>query len=264
VAHSTTFQPIDPPRLYYEADRVQIYHGDFRYPMPYDRNDPWLPRASYDAVITDPPYGKPYLNLWAPLARFSTQVLRRGGSLQAIMPHYAIPEVLALMSPYAPYLKWRWMLGMWQAQGAHPRMAMGIEVLWKPIGWWVKDAWPSGRGFKRDGFESPAPAKTKHVWEQNAAWALYCLSFVPPGGGVIDPMVGSGTLAVEALALGYHVVGIDIDERACEVSTHRIQTLLQEGPACPAPVAVSDRTRVRAARLLKRRATHAGNRPRQG
>lgn len=203
-------------RPYYrdEAHDVTLYHGRFEDVMAE------LPEGSAEAVVADPPYPKEYLPLWGPLAEHSARVLVRGGSLLSIVPHYALPSILATVGPH---LKYRWTLCMRQSTGAHPRMAMGIEVCWKPIVWWVKDAWPSGRGFKADAFDSTDLGRDKlHKWQQSIEWARYCLRFVPPGGLVVDPMAGSGTTLVAAIEAGHPAIGVESDEEACDAAVKRL------------------------------------------
>lgn len=203
---------------YFQADNVTIYHGDFRDVMAD------LPSGSIEAIITDPPYPKAYLPLWEPLAEHSARVLGHGGSLLSIVPHYALP---AIMATVGAHLKYRWMISMDQFDGPHIRMAMGIQVAWKPVGWWVKDAWPPGRGFRIDRFASlsaeqrAGPTKL-HKWQQGLSWAQACLKFVPHGQLVCDPMLGSGTLLVAARAAGYPAIGIESDEAACAIAAERL------------------------------------------
>ncbi|MBI3970197.1 MAG: hypothetical protein HY332_02810 [Chloroflexi bacterium] len=165
-----------------------------------------LPDASVDAVITDPPYAREFTPLYEQIAAELPRVLKRGGSFLAIVPHHSLPEVLAGVGQH---LKYRWTLCMWQEQGNHPRMAMGIEVVWKPIVWWVNGAWPVGRGFIRDGFTNAPPEKAHHKWEQSLSWAHYCLRFVPNGGVVVDPLMGSGTIGVACVEHGFRFIGIE-------------------------------------------------------
>ena len=179
-----------------------------------------IPDESIDTIITDPPYLKKYIYLYEELAIVAKRILKPGGSLVAITPHYAISEIIPKVSEH---LKWRWIHCIWQAQGAHPRMAMGIEVMWKPICWWVKGAWPRGRGFVRDGIENiVAPKKTQHKWEQSELWAEFCLKIAPKGGLVLDPFVGSGTTIAVAKKLGYNFIGIDNSEEYCEIARKRL------------------------------------------
>jgi hypothetical protein len=167
-----------------------------------------MPDASVDAILTDPPYPRRFMHLYEGMAEQAKRVLKRGVSLVAIVPHYCLPDVLAGVGQH---LKYRWACCMWQARGTHPRMAMGVEVLWKPIVWWVNGAWPKGRGFIRDGFDNDPPAKEFHEWEQAMSWAEYCLRFVRPGDTVVDPMMGGGTMGVACVRKGIHFIGCEID-----------------------------------------------------
>ena len=49
-----------------------------------------------------------------------------------------------------------------------------------------------------------------------------------PGDIVLDPFVGSGTTAIEALKLNRHYIGFDISEEYCEMSRTRIQEASQK------------------------------------
>lgn len=179
-----------------------------------------VPENSVDAIITDPPYPREFAGLWTPLGELAFRCLKPGGSLLSIVPHYLIPDVLDDIKDSG--MRYRWTLAMWQMQGPHPTMgAIGVAVVWKPIVWWIKGTKPFG-GRTPDGFENPAPAKANHKWEQHLEWARYCLRFVPAGGMVLDPMMGSGTVGVACQELGYSFVGIDIDPSAVQTARDRL------------------------------------------
>jgi DNA modification methylase len=193
----------------------RIIHGDCLKVMK-DIED-----NSIDAIITDPPYPKKYLYLYEAIAKEGKRILKRGGSLLAIMPHYAIPQVT---KEVGEHLKWRWILSMWQMQGQHPRMAMGIEIVWKPIGWWVKEAYPNGRGFKRDGFENlTIPKKKEHPWEQGRDWAEYCVNFMPKGSTILDPLCGTGIVCKVAKEKNYNFIGIEIDKEFYNIAINNLR-----------------------------------------
>ena len=108
-----------------------------------------------DLIYTDPPYArKQAVPCYQMLAEYSPEHLRRGGSLITITPHYLLPEVFEIMKDS---LKFRWQYIMDQSAGSHPRMAMGIEVMYKPVLHFVKQAYPMGRGFVKDMVTIPEP-----------------------------------------------------------------------------------------------------------
>jgi DNA modification methylase len=181
-------------------------------------------RRWLEACITDPPYPRVYESLYWDIAYYLKALLVRGGSYMAIIPHYNIPKVTHKVGEI---LKYRWMDCMYQEEGRHPRMAMGVEVLWKPIGWWVNEAWPNGRGFVKDGFKNPPPIKDKHPWAQSIEWAYHCLDKVPAGGTVLDPLMGTGTVGVACIERGHPFVGIELDFDTYNIAIERIEEALR-------------------------------------
>lgn len=200
-----------------------LYHGDCLKVMP------TLEAGSVDAILTDPPYLRQFLPLYGALAERAPRVLSDGGSLMAIVPHYGLAEVVPAVSAH---LKWRWLMCMWQDAGPHPRMAMGIEVLWKPVGWWVKNRWKQGQGFVRDGFEVEHEKKSLHEWQQSLSWAEYCLSVTRNQPVVCDPFMGAGTMGVACVKAGRPFIGIELDAGYFETACERIEKVFSE-LSCP-------------------------------
>jgi DNA modification methylase len=189
--------------LLYDDGNIQLFQGDFRVITSL------FPHHSVGLILADPPYPRQYAQLYADTAIMAGRLLERGGSLLAIVPHYNMPNIYAQIGEY---LKYRWTLCMWQQSGAHARMAMGIEILWKPVGWWVKDVWPPGRGFVVDAWDNPMPQKLSHPWEQSLRWAEFLIDkFHFDDDLILDPMVGTGTSLLAAKKLGRRAIGIELD-----------------------------------------------------
>jgi len=182
-----------------------------------------FPDNSIDLIFTDPPYLKKYLPLYKRMAEEFPRIMKDGASLVTIVGHYAIPYVLEV---FKNKLKYRWILCLNQFDGKHARMAMGIEVMWKPMLWFVKRAYPHGRGFLRDGIKITGTAgqtKHHHKWEQDISWCEYYVKrLCPENGVVLDPFCGSGTVGVACQKLGRRFILIDNDEKAIKTTRQRL------------------------------------------
>lgn len=182
-----------------------------------------IPDNSIDAIITDPPYERKYSYLYPAIAEQASRVLKPGGSFLTIIPHYNVPEI---MEKVTKYLKFRWMCCMWQDIGHHKRMLVGIEVMWKPIAWWTKGTFVRNfRGYVRDGFSNSAKEKDLHKWQQNLDWGDFCMYFVEPGNIVLDPLIGSGTIAISCIKKQVSYIGIEKEEKYCDIARRRIDEL---------------------------------------
>lgn len=178
-------------------------------------------KGKIDLIFTDPPYPKQFSHLFNNLALLSQIVLKEGGSVVFICPHYLLPKVVNDFEKTS--LKYRWIINMCQMTGSHARMLMGIEVCWKPMLWYVKGAYPSGRGFLRDAIEITEPNKELHIWEQDISWANYYIPrLCPKDGTVFDPMMGAGTTGVVCKKYNLNYIGCEIDKETFGKAKNRI------------------------------------------
>lgn len=185
-----------------------------------------LAPGSIDLIYTDPPYPRklavPCFEL---LAEHAPRLLRDGGSLVVITPHYLLEEAMAIMRGA---LKYRWIYDMDQEDGPHPRMAMGVEVCWKPMLHYVKRAFPQGRGFLHDKVKIPGPEKGLHEWQQAEAWGDYYIpKLTDPGDVVLDPFCGPGTVPVLCQRTGRKFIGVEMDP---EIYQHAMERINQNSP----------------------------------
>lgn len=180
-----------------------------------------IPPGSIGLIYTDPPYKKQLaIPCYQLLAEWSLRILSDGGSLVTIVPHYLLTNAVAQLASSG--LKYRWVYCLDQEDGPHPRMAMGVEVVWKPMLHYVKGSYPSGRGFLRDKVRSRDRDKRHHKWQQSEDWAEYYISKLNGGGVVLDPFCGTGTVPVVCKRLGVPFIGIDIDPVAVKMAKDRL------------------------------------------
>ena len=63
----------------------------------------------------------------------------------------------------------------------------------------------------------------QHVTQKPVALMKWCLSLFPDAKTVLDPFLGSGTTLVAAKAMGLAGVGIEQEEKYCEIAANRLR-----------------------------------------
>jgi site-specific DNA-methyltransferase (adenine-specific) len=213
--------------LYYQDDHVTLYHGDCL-----TEHREWL---SADALVTDPPYGR---NWFSPGGRTNAtgggrstaksiagdkSTDARDGALQIWGDRQAVVFGDIMLAPpvgakqvliYAKAED----AGVMGATAGFRRDAEAIYLLGK---------WPSGIGGRTSILKVGG-----HVAGPTGPAALYGHPHSKPIGlmenlisiseGVIaDPFAGSGATLVAAKNLGRKVVGVEVDEKYCEIIAKR-------------------------------------------
>ena len=204
---------------YYEDDAVTIYHGDCREIMP------TLPPV--DLVLTDPPYGIDYKgggggNLIhskgkrkqervigdntpfdiGPLLRFEKIALFGGHRYYEQLPPGGSFHVWDKRGPYKP---------------VHTSDFDTIWVNWHMVGRRISHFW---RGLCR---ESEHNQRIEHPTQKPLIVVKWVLDEIAPGNSLIlDPFMGSGTTLRATKDLGRRAIGIEIEERYCEIAAKRM------------------------------------------
>jgi DNA modification methylase len=195
-----------------EAAGITIYCGDCREVLPA------LDTGSVDLVLTDPPYGLgdeskggrwgrsrklemawdnlDYADLVACLPTFAPAVIIWGGN------YYALP----------PSRGWL----CWHKVDALPSFA-SIELAWTSL-----DRAPqmiqhsiAATNSERNGHPTQKPVR---VMQRSIEYAR-----IGPEATILDPFMGSGTTLRAAKDLGRRAIGIEIEERYCEIAARRLQ-----------------------------------------
>jgi site-specific DNA-methyltransferase (adenine-specific) len=201
---------------YYEQDGIAIYRGDVR---------EWYDLPEADVMVTDPPYGIAYKS-----GQFGTLPRSIQGDADTSLRTWALGAwgdrpALVFGSWKAKRPDATRMLLVWDTKGAN---GMGdLSLPWKPS---HQEIYVLGEGFvgrRTTDVLSFAPVQSMaangrvHPHEKPVPLMCELIGKCPPGV-VIDPFVGSGTTLVAAQLLGRKAIGIEIEERYCEIAAKRL------------------------------------------
>ena len=122
------------------------------------------------------------------------------------------------LTDYALIEPWKWLL-CWHKPAAMGRSPVGF-CNWEPMAMWgkgtnggcdyVKAPIVPDRGL--DGHPCPKPL----------LWGKGFISLFPNADTILDPFVGSGTTLRAAKDLGRKAIGIEIEEKYCEIAAKRL------------------------------------------
>jgi len=199
---------------YYEHDGIVIYHGDCRDILPH------LPKV--DLVLTDPPYGigeRMQGGTWGAAKKYAD--FRRWD----IAPTTEVFTMLKEQSKYQ--IVWGgnyfgldpsrcWLV--WDKQNAVKTMA-DCELAWTNLDRPAKRfSWPVGIH------------EWGHPTEKPLELMQWCIALIKPDATILDPtpayildpFMGTGTTLRAAKDLGRKCIGIEIEEKYCEIAARRL------------------------------------------
>lgn len=219
---------------YYEDPAgIVIYHGDCREILPS------LSGVGASLVLTDPPYG------------VSLDTAYRSNQRSNLAAANDYPPVFGDDKPFDPTALLAFENAiLWGANYYADRLPpRGSWLVWdKRDGICTNDqadaelAWVTG-------VSGTVPRLFRHVWmgmvkasenghrrvhptQKPVELMQWCLGFFPDSRLVLDPFMGSGTTLVAAKNLGRRAIGIEIEEKYCEIAAKRLsQTVLDFGGA---------------------------------
>lgn len=187
---------------YYEHGGITIYHGDCREILP--QLEP------VDLVLTDPPYELDF----------------KGEAWDALTPSWWLPATRQIARQVvftsAPTTLWDyprpdWVL-CWNRPAAQSRTVFGTFNHWTPVlvygsGKWNPDtiSLHAMQHATYNGHPSPKP-------EALMRWLISGTD----AQTILDPFMGSGTTLRAAKDLGRKAIGIEIEEKYCEIAAKRL------------------------------------------
>lgn len=200
---------------YYEHGGIVIYHGDCL---------DILPSVSGDVAVTDPPYnvGLKYTDATEDTRKdyrrwCAAWFYRLRAAVKTVALTPGTPNVHQWLDLEEPDL---WLCN-WRPNGAGYSKAGFCH--WEPMLVWGPVLGKRGT----DVIRAPIiriPEAEPHPCPKPLAWAEGAIRLLSPEGGtVIDPFLGSGTTAIASYRLGMKCIGIDAEERYCEIAARRLQ-----------------------------------------
>lgn len=196
---------------YYSDDLVTLYHGDCR------EVTAWL---EADVLVTDPPYGMTHRSGWLdrPIAGDETTDIR-DRALEAWGNRPAL--VFGRWSESRPpntRARLVWDKGEWPGMG-------DLKFPWGPSD---EEVYILGEGWsgKREGTvvrvnRLSGDKAADHPTPKPVGLMERLLTKAPPGV-ITDPFAGSGSTLVAAKALGRKAIGVELEERYCEIAARRL------------------------------------------
>jgi DNA modification methylase len=197
-----------------EAAGITIYHGDCLEILP------TLPKV--DLVLTDPPYGigtgrtgrERQHNGWRYYGMAEWDLSRPNADIFRCILSAAPSQIIwggnyftDILPPSMCWLIWD--------KGQRNFSLADCEM-----------AWTSQNRAARVITYSRAEAlkdKKQHPTQKPIAVMVWCLKQILKAQTVLDPFMGSGTTLVACKRLGRRGIGIEIEEKYCEVATKRLE-----------------------------------------
>lgn len=213
---------------YYDADGVTLYLGDCL------TVDAWL---DADVLICDPPYGMAFQsNKYRPGDKFD----RIAGDNDTAVRDEALGMWAAFGGGQAA------VFGTWKTprpEGVHTvliwekRASVGMGDLTIPFGpnheeIYLLGQWQKPDGFKRRGSvitTTEHPQKTTervgHPTPKPVGLMETLVSATPAGATIADPFAGSGSTLLAARNLGRRAIGVEVEEKYCELIARRLDQM---------------------------------------
>jgi site-specific DNA-methyltransferase (adenine-specific) len=233
-------------RPYYQKDGITIYHGDCLEVLH--------GLEGIGAVVTDPPYSSggafrgdraqstvsKYVN--SDTAAYRPEFAGDNRDQRSFLVWCSMWMNAARLasvpgSPIAVFTDWRQLPTTTDAIQAAGWTWRNVGTWWKPGCRMQKGRFSSSAEYVVYGSNGPAaegmaspqnvisvpPAKDKiHIAEKPLAVMAWVFGLVPPSATVLDPFMGSGATLEAAKHAGCSAIGVEVDERYCEMAANRL------------------------------------------
>ena len=213
---------------YYQDNYVTIYHGDCREILPE------LPKV--DLVLTDPPYGKRWArgvngfgdnsNLGEKIENLEWDRYAPSKETFTILLEKSKNQIVFGGNYFTDYLPPSNCWLVWDKKGSitFQNPMSDCELIWTSFNTVVKKY-----TFIQQGFVKDTKDKRLHPTQKPSELITWILDDYSQNNDIIlDPFLGSGTTAYCAKKLNRHCIGIEIEEKYCEIAAKRCSQSVME------------------------------------
>jgi DNA modification methylase len=193
---------------YYEHAGITIYHGDCREVLP--------TLNPVDLVLTDPPYGYGWKTNYSRFTKGYHDKRAIAGDeptdLSFLFSMDCEKMVFGFNCIDTPKPG---SLLVWDKRGADG---------WSFLSDGEAAYWSTGVGvyiFSKNGQQARSEAGL-HPTQKPLSLMRWCIELAKTEGTILDPFMGSGTTLRAAKDLGRKAIGIEIEERYCEIAARRL------------------------------------------
>lgn len=203
---------------YYEHNGITIYHGDCRDVLP--------GLGKVDCIITDPPYGM----------KWDGRVSRGKNSNGSVggKSSFSGTTIIGDNEPFdpSPWIDYDSVI-LWGSNHYARKLPIGTTLVWikrldGAFGTFLSDAevaWmKGGHGVYclRDLTLKADERNRKHPTQKPLPLMKWCIEKTKSTGIILDPFMGSGTTLRAAKDLGRKAIGIELEEKYCEIAAKRL------------------------------------------
>jgi DNA modification methylase len=202
---------------YYDQDGITIYNADCRDILPL------LPRV--DLVLTDPPYG--IGNAWS--ENHTGGFMSRQKSAELKKWDTAVPKdaISLAIEKAKEQIIWG---GNYLGLKETPRVFVwdkcqqGMHFAEVEVAYVYSIAGTSRlcRLPLKSSEVFGVNSERQHPTQKPIKLMTWCLSFFPDAQTILDPFMGSGTTLVAAKLLGKKAIGIELEEKYCQIAVERL------------------------------------------
>lgn len=208
---------------YFQDGSIMIYHGDCRDILP------TLPKC--DLLLTDPPYGIDWNTNYSRFTNSMTAAPRKdhekiANDADSELMQFCLEQDCkrivwgAHLSPWLIKERGSWLVWDKRFENGEAMLA-DAELAWwsKGSGVYIhKYTWQGMIGDK-----TGKPFKRQHPNQKPVALLRWCIALEPDAETILDVCMGSGTTLVAAKLEGRRAIGIEINERYCEIAVSRLR-----------------------------------------